>query len=72
MTATKRRIALDIVATDTECGECRQNLATLPGSDKSAGPFCGPFRRAILRGYKAELMRLPECIAAERTAGVES
>ena len=66
MTATERRIALEIVATDTECGKCQQNLATLPGADKTAGPFCGPFRRSILRGYRDELIRLPECIAAEK------
>ena len=48
MNATKRRIALDIVATDTECGKCQQNLATLPGADLHSAEQYAVDRRAAL------------------------
>ena len=65
MTATKRQIRLDIVATDTECGDCQMNLDTLPGGNPG-GDFCAVFRTSLKRGYRNEIMRLPQCIAAER------
>ena len=63
MTATKRRIALDIVATDTHCGarmeRCRHADATWPK--------CVAFEDSELELDLSEMQfkRLPKCIAAE-------
>lgn len=66
MTATKRRIALDIVATDAHCGarmeRCRHADATWPK--------CVAFEDSELELDLSEMQfkRLPECIQAERRA----
>ena len=63
MTATKRRIALDIVATDTHCGS-----GNLTGRcpESSLGGACKRFRERLEYDKMArEYLRLPECIAAE-------
>ena len=63
MTATKRRIALDIVATDTHCDQ----------DCGAAAQFSDRCR--WLRNYRAfdhaanAYKRLPECIAAEKAQG---
>ena len=66
MPATKRTIALQIVATDTHCGD--------------SGKACQHLDRGYLRcdvnqeadlkwdSEACEFRRLPECIAAEKTA----
>lgn len=62
MPATKRQIALDIVATDTHCGDGEKKRC--PHS--CLGGRCSLF--SDTRDYELaewEYIRLPECIAAE-------
>jgi len=64
MTATKRRIALEIVATDTHCGS-----GNLTGRcpESSLGGACKRFRERLEYDKAArEYARLPACIAAEK------
>ena len=60
MTATKRRIALDIVATDTHCGE----ECPASGVDFDACLFW--FESREWNSGIRKHVRLPECIAAEK------
>ena len=63
MNATKRRIALEIVATDTHCGGIGPCPLILDNTDG-----CGAFGDAELECDEPAkaFKRLPECIAAEK------
>lgn len=64
MPATKRRIALDIVATDTHCGEGRTQC---PHRNWFIPMRCDCFpNQSLLPDASLEYKRLPECIAAEK------
>ena len=62
MTATKRRIALDIVATDTHCGEECEHF-------DAGWAWCDEFRENPDSEDGQTFKRLPECIAAEKAQG---
>ena len=61
MNATKRRIALEIVATDTHCAQCP--CLVLEGG---ARWYCQAFLRRLKHAERDRAHRLPECIAAEK------
>lgn len=63
MTATKRQIRLDIVATDTHCGA---GMERCQYADPT-WPKCVAFEDAALELDLSEMQfkRLPQCIAAE-------
>jgi len=63
MPATKRRIALDIVATDTHCGtDC-------PASGDEFDDCLFYFESREWNSDIRKHKRLPECIAAEKAQG---
>jgi len=63
----KLKVILDIeVDSDTECGKCKGNIKTLPGTEDDHIDFCMYFKRSLIRNYEYKLMRIPDCIKSTK------